>query len=235
MFSKALPVIVADIWMDSFTSKSNQSNNYQISPDRFASSRSGLSALDAFVTTRLINDPGGFAMEMDMTDARIQAMLDKDDIRSALIRYARGVDRLDAELIADLYHEDAVDHHGQFDMLGKDFAVMVVDFLRQNTPGGHQHRITNISIELDGDTAYTEAVLHSVHNNLTVLNEFFGRYIDRFERRNGVWKSAERWVLVDFTRATKITEHYAAGDEFIKGTRDKTDISWQRVDASVRS
>jgi ketosteroid isomerase-like protein len=166
--------------------------------------------------------------EERMADDRLQAMLDREEIRSALIRYTRGVDRLDAELIADLYHDDAIDHHGPFDMRGKEFAAMVVDYLRQNTPGGHQHRICNISIEFDGDTAWTEAVLHSIHNNISAINEFFGRYVDRFEKRAGVWKVAERWVVCDFTRATPLTEHYAVGDDFIKGTRDKTDPSWQR-------
>jgi hypothetical protein len=161
-------------------------------------------------------------------DKRIQEMLDREEIRNALIRYTRGVDRLDAELIADLYHEDAIDHHGPFDMPGREFAVMVVDYLRKNTPGGHQHRISNISVDLRGDVAWSEAVLHSIHNNITVINEFFGRYIDRFERRNGIWKSAERWVVVDFTRATPLTHAYAVGDDFIKGTRDKTDLSWKR-------
>src|ERR1700753_205269 len=110
-----------------------------------------------------------------MADDRLQAMLDGEEIRNALIRYTRGVDRLDAGLIADLYHDDAIDHHGPFDMRGKDFAVIVVNCLRQNTRAAHQHRISNISIECDGDTAWSEAVLHSIHNNITVLNEFFGR------------------------------------------------------------
>ena len=36
-------------------------------------------------------------------------------IRQAALRYCRGVDRLDAELMRSAYHDDATDDHGVFD------------------------------------------------------------------------------------------------------------------------
>ena len=35
-------------------------------------------------------------------------------IRQAALRYCRGVDRLDAELMRSAYHDDATDDHGVF-------------------------------------------------------------------------------------------------------------------------
>ena len=53
---------------------------------------------------------------MSMTQAApaVQRMLDKDDIRDAIYRYARGVDRGDLALIRTAYHADAWDEHGDF-------------------------------------------------------------------------------------------------------------------------
>lgn len=171
----------------------------------------------------------GLLEEANVTDKdqRLQALIDKAEIRAVLTRYARGVDRLDSELIASVYHDDAYDHHGRYDLLGKQFAVEVVDLLRE-TRLSHQHRLANVTIELEGDTAYSEAVLHSVHNHEDRIDEFFGRYVDRFERRGGEWKIAERWVVCDFTRQTPVTARFQLQDAFLKGTRDKTDQSWQR-------
>lgn len=38
----------------------------------------------------------------------------ESDIRNCLLRYARGVDRLDMELVRACYHPDATDSHGSF-------------------------------------------------------------------------------------------------------------------------
>ena len=40
---------------------------------------------------------------------KVQILLDERDIREVLLRYCRGVDRCDAELISSCYHADAVD------------------------------------------------------------------------------------------------------------------------------
>jgi ketosteroid isomerase-like protein len=164
---------------------------------------------------------------IDMDDKRLKDALDKAEIRAVLARYARGVDRLDPALIASVYYDDAYDHHGRFDLLGKQFAVEVVELLRE-TRLSHQHRLANITIELDGDTAWSEAVLHSLHNHQDRVDEFFGRYVDRFERRQGEWKIAERWVVCDFSRSSPVSARFALQDTFLKGTRDRNDQSYQR-------
>src|SRR5207244_263295 len=105
----------------------------------------------------------------------------------------RGVDRLDVELMTSVFHSDAVDHHAGKDRLAHEFVKAAVERMPQVAPGGTQHRVANISIELDGDRAWTEAYYHAIHNAGPQLNELFGRYIDRFERRDGQWKIAERW------------------------------------------
>lgn len=44
----------------------------------------------------------------------IHELLEREKIRDALQRYARGVDRRDWELVGDAYHPDAHDDHGGY-------------------------------------------------------------------------------------------------------------------------
>ena len=46
------------------------------------------------------------------TTEDIEAAVAKLEIREALARYARGIDRQDVELAKSAYHPDATDEHG---------------------------------------------------------------------------------------------------------------------------
>ena len=50
-------------------------------------------------------------------DPEIQALLDKQAIREVVLRYCRGIDRLDREMVRDCYWPEAIDEHGSFAML----------------------------------------------------------------------------------------------------------------------
>ena len=47
-------------------------------------------------------------------DDKLQRLIDKDEIRDLISRYARGVDRADWDLVRDTYHPDATDDHGDY-------------------------------------------------------------------------------------------------------------------------
>ncbi len=85
-------------------------------------------------------------------EARLQALLDRQEIFDCLVRYCRGVDRLDAELLASAYHPDAIDDHGIYVGRPHQFADYFLAFHEKNQTAT-QHVITNHSCELDGDTA----------------------------------------------------------------------------------
>ena len=48
-------------------------------------------------------------------DPRLAALLDKQEIEEVVLRYCRGIDRRDFELVRSCYHPDARDRHGSFD------------------------------------------------------------------------------------------------------------------------
>ncbi len=166
---------------------------------------------------------------MTKIDQELQEMLDHHKIYQVLTRYCQGVDRGDAELIKSVYHDDAVDDHGMFKGLGKDFADWIVDFLKDIRQC--QHLIGNYSCELDGDTAYTETYCLAASDWGTGEHVIaYNRYIDRFDKRNGEWKIADRRVVLDVTcNAPDAGPIYAEGGwEFTWGRRDKLDLLYQR-------
>ena len=44
-------------------------------------------------------------------EAKLQQLLDEAEIRRVHIRYCRGIDRMDWDLVRSCYHPDAIDQH----------------------------------------------------------------------------------------------------------------------------
>ncbi len=124
-------------------------------------------------------------------------------IENSLRSYCRGIDRLDGPSIAAAFHPGAilVDYGSQLATI-EAFVDRVVPSLRKRFVAT-QHRISNTSIERRADGALVETYVHATHvEQLDVgrnLHTFVGRYIDRFEERNGEWKIAHRTLRVDWT------------------------------------
>ena len=169
---------------------------------------------------------------MSQADTDIQALAkevrylrDRADIADAIHRYTRGVDRLDWALAESAYHPDAVDNRGAFIGAPAEFMAWLKPHL--SGAGGTSHNISNITIELDGDTAHAECyVIYHVWSADGASVVIGGaRYNDRLERRGGVWAIAYREALMDF-----IFEGAARPLQpgSMIGARDGTDRSYLR-------
>ncbi|MEL7028794.1 MAG: nuclear transport factor 2 family protein [Pseudomonadota bacterium] len=147
-----------------------------------------------------------------MAHPEIQALADKEAIREAVYTYCRAVDRRDEELLQTCFHPGATHEHGDFkgrstDFIG--FAFKFLSVLRET-----QHLVGNILIDLRGETAVSEAywtAFHRIPASETAAEIFGprdgeqdwivgGRYIDRFEKRDGVWRIADRLGVHDWQR-----------------------------------
>ena len=53
-------------------------------------------------------------MDLEELATAVRALQDRQEIHNCIIRYSRGVDRLDRELLLSVYHPDAIDDHGMF-------------------------------------------------------------------------------------------------------------------------
>ena len=130
----------------------------------------------------------------------VQDLLAREAIRDCLYRYCRGIDRADAEMLRSAYWPDGVDDHGLFNGNATEFIDWCVPLLAQVEHS--QHTIGNALIQIDGDAARVESHYHAYERRRRasgVPYEMFvgGRYLDRFERRDGVWLFKERLAVVD--------------------------------------
>ena len=164
---------------------------------------------------------------------RLLALCDRQDILDCIHRYCRGVDRFDRDMIISAYHPDAIDDHGVFVGGPAEFADWAIAYHRQFQRATH-HIVTNHHCELDGDAAHTETYwLFSGINMEGPSTVHFGRYIDRFERRDGRWAIAARACLIEWhgslsvlpTAPAEVLTAYAAVGP---STRDSNDKSYQR-------
>ncbi len=132
-------------------------------------------------------------------EREVRELLDRQAIRDCVIRYCRGVDRLDRDMLLSAYHPDAIDDHGMFVGGPEAFADFFFAFHGQNQ-SVTQHIITNHYCELDGDTAHCETywLYAGMNQQGPPLSLSGGRYVDRMERRNGRWAIAARKCLMDW-------------------------------------
>jgi hypothetical protein len=55
-----------------------------------------------------------------------------------------------------------------------------------------------------------------------------GRYVDRFERRDGEWRIAARITVHDWSRIDPVTENFEHAGRFRQGTRSTDDPVYRK-------
>ncbi|MDO6414523.1 nuclear transport factor 2 family protein [Sphingomonas sp. BIUV-7] len=173
-------------------------------------------------------------MDQDL-ERKLRELIDRHEIWTLLLRYARGLDRLDREMVRSSYWDDAIDDHHGFVGTPDDFIDWVFTS-REGLAGVQHHGLNNHYCELDGDDAYSETYYTFVGVNLTPPHMFsIGRYIDHFQRRGGVWKIANRVTVIEKTydlHANAADALSIGGDTsygpLLPATFDRTDLSYER-------
>jgi len=163
-------------------------------------------------------------------DEKLQALLDEREIIQALTRYTRGLDRHDDALIESAFWPDATDWHADAARTPAELATWGNDLHATHTRG-HQHFLSNFTIELDGDQAHVETYVNFVlwRRNAPMVDISGGRYLDRMERRNGEWRIAERVVVVDWTsEAPEGTDPKGTLKHYVWGSWGAEDPSFAR-------
>jgi hypothetical protein len=125
----------------------------------------------------------------------------KMEITEAIYGYCRAVDRMDRELAATLFHDDATADYGP---TYSGSAEGLIDNLWTNHSKllGHSHQVTNILIEVDGERAGSESYAFGTLWDVTpegalVVLTAFGRYLDRWSRRGATWAIDHRRFVYD--------------------------------------
>jgi hypothetical protein len=150
--------------------------------------------------------------DLDGGAAAIRTLLAERAITAVLYRFARAVDRKDIELLASVYHDGATDDHGAFSGSAEEFVRWVRKGWATGVLVGSNHVVTNVMIDFDrsGEVASVESYFlahHSWRGADGDLDDFLGgRYLDRFELRDGEWRIAARRCVWDWGRTMPVTE-----------------------------
>jgi hypothetical protein len=163
---------------------------------------------------------------MSVDPSRLQALLDKQEIYEVLVRYCRGIDRVDEALVRSCYHPDAFDDHGMFQGPATEFAAYAVRGLA--TMERTMHCIHNVAIDIVGDVAVSEAYCVAYHRMASRkggdADHLVGvRYVDRFERRDGRWLIAHRTVVYEWSRIDPVGRTWAMPAQYVRGQRGSED------------
>ena len=161
-------------------------------------------------------------------DDEVRALLDERAITTVLMRYARGIDRRDFALVASCYHPGATDDHGSFRGTVEEFIPWVQTALERFDTT--MHLLGNVLIDLDGDTAHVETYCVAYHRLVgRDVDSIAGlRYVDRFERREGDWRIADRTIVVEWNRVDDVVTP-GFGPGYVRGTHDHTDPVYRHL------
>ena len=135
------------------------------------------------------------------------AIADRLAIEDTLHKHCRGLDRCDRDLLASCYWPEAEVDYGSYKGPALDFASLVVGALGENYELT-RHRISNILIAFDGDTARVESYVCAVHLLQGGEQEmrFEGRYLDTLEIRDGRWAMRYRQVVMDWSDTAAVND-----------------------------
>ncbi len=170
---------------------------------------------------------------MTERDPEIQMVIDESKIRRLLDNYPRTLDRQDHELLASLFHSDAIDDHGVYNGSASGF----VDFMRSGGAAGvhwTHHNGTQI-VEIEGDVAQCETYTIALCRMGQAGEEGYNReiflrvrYLDQVEKRSGVWKIAHRRVVYSPCRIVDASEAFPLPPECLieGGIHDDQVYKW---------
>ena len=165
-------------------------------------------------------------------DPELQRLLDENELRALSATYMRGLDRLDESLVRSVFADDATTHYGAFTGGANEMPAMAMRALSAYRTT--QHQLGQINLAIDGDSATGEVYFQAFHQHATDNFDRFicGRYIDRYERRDGRWLMTHRTEVVDWTRTEPIAdEYFSLRPHTVRGTRDTTDLSYRPDEA----
>jgi ketosteroid isomerase-like protein len=180
------------------------------------------------MTTQGVFERRGYELRpVGATDERLRDLLDKQEIHEAMLRYCRGCDRADGDLLKSVLHPDAVFERGPDSWQGVE--ENVADLIERTRMATKQlHTVTNELIEINGNSARVEAywVFYGVSaaEGREYASEYVGRYIDRWERReDGHWKIAHRVYVGEWGRVDPVD---GPPNPLIIGLQTRDDISY---------
>lgn len=168
---------------------------------------------------------------MDL-EQKVTELLDRQQILDLGMTYCRALDRLDPVLLRSVYFDDAQESRGFYEGGPDGFVEYAMNILKAH--GANQHMLGQCAIDLEGDVAYGELYFQAFHRTREKGEDkdFWvgGRYIDRYEKRSGIWKIAYRSELNDWVSNRPAAEDFffMKNPKALWGARGAADLVNQR-------
>jgi hypothetical protein len=148
-------------------------------------------------------------------DPEVQALLDKKAIEEVLLKFLRGCDRGDPELVERAYWPDGwEDHGGTFDGPASEWVAVVKERLPK--AGLMNHLAMNMVIDLTGATTAVAETYILTASRLTVKGQEFdtrtlARCVDHMEKRGAEWRIKRRNMCWEWNEEHELSETWARG------------------------
>ncbi len=162
---------------------------------------------------------------------RLHEMAARDEIYQLVCTYMRGQDRLDPEIHRSVFWDDAYCSYGIYEGGPNGFVEFAQGALKDHL--SNHHMIGQVQIEVEGTEAFGEVyyqAFHRIRDEDGTEHDLFvcGRYVDRYEQRDGVWKIAYRSELVDWVRDDPATDSWLKDSGMLPGARKPDDPLYNR-------
>lgn len=138
------------------------------------------------------------AAELAALRTEIDRLKSREDIQQQLARYGRGQEWLDVTLMNEVFWEDAAIDFGFFKGVWADYRPVLMEIEAAGESTFHMCACAQIEFE-GADKAYVECYGLAGGANGPSTQIYGGRYIQIFERRGGIWKSASCTYVLDWT------------------------------------
>lgn len=170
-------------------------------------------------------------MDADL-ETQLRDLLDRDAILQVIHRMARGLDRVDNDLVLSCYWPEAIDDHTQY--VGRPEGFVAYADRMTLSFASCQHGLMTHNCELDGDSAHCETYYTFIATAAEPPHFMAsGRYVDHFQKRDGEWRILKRFTVVDGTydlspsqSTANMPSPYAPGE--LQVALDRSDLSYQR-------
>ena len=168
-----------------------------------------------------------------MDEALLRELVDKQAIRDLIYTYCRSVDRLDVPLGQSIWHVDGHADYGADYYQGPGKGVIELICRSHLAMTSHSHQVSNILITLAGDMAgsesYVTGTMRLEREGKVLHMSVWGRYCDRWERREGRWGLLNRTVVMDHTELREVSPMKPQG---AAPARDASDPSYAALEMS---
>jgi hypothetical protein len=158
----------------------------------------------------------------------------RDAITDVVYRYCRALDRMDRPLADTVWHADGTADYGPTMYQGSGAGFLDWVWAAHASMLGHSHQIANVTVEIDGDRAGSEAYVTATlwaefePGALAVITSR-GRYVDRWSCRGGVWAIDHRRFLEDLTLTQSVAGAAPPDPISTAARRDRTDPSYDAL------